>query len=271
MAGVDMERATSRQFGSALARGAATASAVYRAEQAPSYRGEAFDRSETALVVTMAEAALRFVESSREVADRRALSALAAVFAADCGFDGFHYAAACRARFVTGTTLSEPADLADNLPKAESLLALLASPRPRPARLTDGRAALVAPVHGPGGLKAMLLLASGAGITSVIERIRLGAASLQLAASQLYMTAEALRLAESLGQPADEALPALTRRERECMVWLARGKTAWEVSRILGITERTVTFHADNVKRKLGVSRRSQALALLMQNGELSL
>lgn len=52
-----------------------------------------------------------------------------------------------------------------------------------------------------------------------------------------------------------------THRERECLLWASEGKTAWETSRILNISERTVTFHLQNVQGKLGVQNRQQAVA----------
>ena len=52
---------------------------------------------------------------------------------------------------------------------------------------------------------------------------------------------------------------ALTARERECLVWSARGKTAWEVSRIIGVAERTVNFHLQNAMAKLDTSSKYQA------------
>jgi DNA-binding CsgD family transcriptional regulator len=53
----------------------------------------------------------------------------------------------------------------------------------------------------------------------------------------------------------------LTGREKECLLWATEGKTAWETSRILSISERTVTFHLQNVQHKLGVNNRQQAVA----------
>nr|WP_307774118.1 LuxR C-terminal-related transcriptional regulator [Luteimonas salinisoli] len=55
--------------------------------------------------------------------------------------------------------------------------------------------------------------------------------------------------------------PALTRREREVLRWAAIGKTSWEISLILGISERTVNFHVQGACRKLGVPGRRAACA----------
>lgn len=59
----------------------------------------------------------------------------------------------------------------------------------------------------------------------------------------------------------------LTKREMECLLWIAEGKTSWEAAQILRIAERTVIFHLQNVAKKLGVSSRQQAVARAVAQG----
>lgn len=59
----------------------------------------------------------------------------------------------------------------------------------------------------------------------------------------------------------------LTQREYDCMTWTARGKTAWEISVILGISESTATFHLRNAGIKLKASNRTHAVAKAIQSG----
>jgi len=59
----------------------------------------------------------------------------------------------------------------------------------------------------------------------------------------------------------------LTQREKQCLLWATEGKTTWETSQILNISERTVTFHLQNVQGKLGVSNRQQAVARAVSLG----
>ncbi len=54
---------------------------------------------------------------------------------------------------------------------------------------------------------------------------------------------------------------ALSPRELDCLEWASRGKTAWEIGEILGISRHTATFYLDNVKTKLGVRTIIQAAA----------
>jgi DNA-binding response OmpR family regulator len=52
----------------------------------------------------------------------------------------------------------------------------------------------------------------------------------------------------------------LREREVETLTWAARGKTFAEIGTILGLSKRTVEFHLENARRKLGVATRTQAL-----------
>jgi DNA-binding response OmpR family regulator len=51
----------------------------------------------------------------------------------------------------------------------------------------------------------------------------------------------------------------LNDREVETLTWAARGKTSAEIAEIVGVTKRTVDFHIDNARCKLGAATRIQA------------
>jgi DNA-binding response OmpR family regulator len=53
---------------------------------------------------------------------------------------------------------------------------------------------------------------------------------------------------------------ALNEREVEVLTWAARGKTSAEIAKILGLTKRTVDFHIDNAREKLGAATRTEAV-----------
>ena len=55
-------------------------------------------------------------------------------------------------------------------------------------------------------------------------------------------------------------LVQLNDREVETLTWVARGKTSAEIAQILGLTKRTVDFHIDNARTKLGAATRTQAV-----------
>jgi DNA-binding CsgD family transcriptional regulator len=51
----------------------------------------------------------------------------------------------------------------------------------------------------------------------------------------------------------------LNDREIETLTWAARGKTSAEIAKLLDLSKRTVDFHIENARMKLGVSTRIQA------------
>lgn len=68
----------------------------------------------------------------------------------------------------------------------------------------------------------------------------------------------------SLAGPVADTPVYLTERERDSLALVAEGKTDWEISVILGVSEATARFHVDNARRKLGAVNRAQAVARLV-------
>lgn len=66
-------------------------------------------------------------------------------------------------------------------------------------------------------------------------------------------------------------LTPLSRREKEVVRWLADGKSTWETSVILGISERTVKFHVGVILHKLNAVNRAHAVAIAISSGLISL
>lgn len=59
----------------------------------------------------------------------------------------------------------------------------------------------------------------------------------------------------------------LTHREREILRLLLDGKSDGDIAPILGVSSKTVSFHVENAKRKLGASHRVRAVALALRDG----
>jgi DNA-binding CsgD family transcriptional regulator len=59
----------------------------------------------------------------------------------------------------------------------------------------------------------------------------------------------------------------LSLREKEVLNWLKQGKSSWDMSVILGISERTINYHVYNIMQKLDVVNRPQALAAAARLG----
>jgi LuxR family quorum sensing-dependent transcriptional regulator len=63
----------------------------------------------------------------------------------------------------------------------------------------------------------------------------------------------------------------LTDIEAEVLRWAARGKTAWETSRILHISERNVRWHLEESQRKLMTKNKTATVAVALVNREILL
>lgn len=55
-------------------------------------------------------------------------------------------------------------------------------------------------------------------------------------------------------------LVVLYPREKECLLWAARGKTSWEIGNILHLSDQTVTSYLKTAARKLGVYSKTHAV-----------
>lgn len=66
---------------------------------------------------------------------------------------------------------------------------------------------------------------------------------------------------------ATEIYPSLSTREIECLRWVSIGKTAWETSRIVAISQRTVEFHLSNAVRKLEAKNKVHAAVIAVRAG----
>ena len=70
-------------------------------------------------------------------------------------------------------------------------------------------------------------------------------------------------------RPFDRA-PALTERQSECAVWIGRGKTDWEISKILGISRETVVDHLRNARARCETTSRAGIVASALYDGSIS-
>jgi DNA-binding CsgD family transcriptional regulator len=106
----------------------------------------------------------------------------------------------------------------------------------------------------PAGAVGLLTLARSA---EPLSRSELDANQAKMAWLAEYTHAAMARLLTPKLAP--ETQIALTPREKEVLRWTAEGKTSYEISQILDVSERTVNFHVNNAVAKLGTSNKTQA------------
>lgn len=63
---------------------------------------------------------------------------------------------------------------------------------------------------------------------------------------------------------------ALTDRQRDCVFWVARGKSNWEISRILNVSPETVADHLKLARERYGVCKRALLAVHAIYDGSFS-
>lgn len=120
------------------------------------------------------------------------------------------------------------------------------------------RYGLTVPIHGPAG---EVFIASVASPEDEIDRVR----SLSVANILVTQVHSVLVGMQYPGAPSPPVV--LTGRERECLIWSARGKSSWDIGMILNISENTVNFHLKNAMGKLKASTRVLAIVKAIRMG----
>lgn len=118
-------------------------------------------------------------------------------------------------------------------------------------------------LFGPGGHEGTMVLAPAG--EADVSRVRFAAA--KALAAEFHALYRAFAQDEFANWPTAD----LTDREKESLFWVARGKSTWEIARILGLSEKTVAFHIDNARRRLDVGSRIEAVLEAIRKGILPL
>ncbi|AJD43935.1 LuxR family transcriptional regulator protein (plasmid) [Rhizobium gallicum bv. gallicum R602sp] len=124
------------------------------------------------------------------------------------------------------------------------------------------RSGLSVPLHGPDGSFAVMSFAQ----SWDRQFQKQTTPYLELAALHFHQ-----RVDNWLKSSRIESAPSLSIREKECMLWVARGKSSWDIGTILGISKNTVNFHMKNVMRKLDAASRTVAALKAVEFGIIEL
>lgn len=130
----------------------------------------------------------------------------------------------------------------------------------RAAGIGDG---FTVPANVPGEINGSCSFAMAEGKNLDIEQLPL----VQLIGSFAFESAR--RLVQPINKPLDPA-PRLTERQLECVALVARGKTDWEISRILGVSHETVIQHLKDARERYGVTKRTMLAIRALFDGSIS-
>lgn len=117
------------------------------------------------------------------------------------------------------------------------------------------------PIHSSEGFQAVVTMAG-----EQVEAARQVRRALHLMALYAYGKAVELCLPKKFPQPR-----LLTKREREVLQWTAAGKTAWEISQILGVAESTIIAHLKSAAAKYDTPNRVATVVAALRRCEISL
>ena len=92
----------------------------------------------------------------------------------------------------------------------------------------------------------------------------------QLVGSFAFQSARTL-VQRTAGLPDSRAPVDLTNRQLECLLFVARGKSDWEISQILGISQETVRIHIRDARAAYDVPKRVQAVLRALFDGRFVL
>lgn len=117
------------------------------------------------------------------------------------------------------------------------------------------------PGNVPGEVLGSCSFACRAGDRLADERIALA----QLAGQLLFETGRRLAVKRTI-----LSAPTLTDRQVECILWVGRGKTDWEIAQILGVSQATVIEHLRNARARYDAPTRSMLTVRALYDGALS-
>jgi LuxR family quorum-sensing system transcriptional regulator CciR len=117
------------------------------------------------------------------------------------------------------------------------------------------------PAHIPGELNGSCSFAMGLGDPINPDQLPLT----QLIGTFAFEAARRLQRSDGGAPP-----PQLTDRQAECVALVARGKTDWEIARILGIGAETVTQHLKDARDRYGVTKRTMLAVRALFDGVIS-
>lgn len=102
----------------------------------------------------------------------------------------------------------------------------------------------------------------------LLDSIRRAAAGESVMSPQMAArVADAIRKPKNMNSSAASDAVEFSPREREVLLWLARGASNKEIARALDMAESTVKIHVQGILRKLNLSSRVQAAIYAVEHG----
>lgn len=118
---------------------------------------------------------------------------------------------------------------------------------------------------------ALALAAYAQGFHGLLQKnidhsLTLAIVSLVMAGGEYFPCID--ELSEQTDRPAAEITPRLTKRQREVLLFVRKGRTNKEIAKSLGISIATVKLHVQAILNTAGARNRTEAISKLANNDE---
>ena len=129
-----------------------------------------------------------------------------------------------------------------------------------------GRVGLTIPIRGKHAEFAIFSITADTSLLEWEKKVRQLSRDAMLLAYQFHDWA-----VKAEGIENEISLDLLTARERDCLRWRSQGKTDWEISELLGISQSTVKFHLENARARLHATNTIHAVSKAIAHGLISI
>ena len=85
-----------------------------------------------------------------------------------------------------------------------------------------------------------------------------------------FEAARRLQAAEQVCELQHQAARPLSKRQYDCVVLVAQGKSDWDIAQLLGIASNTVHQHIETAKRRYGVASRTQLVVRALFDSQIT-
>ena len=130
---------------------------------------------------------------------------------------------------------------------------------------------IVSGMHGPRGVRFIVALSNPSPRIDTSQRQAIASKFGEIVIFGIYFHEIFMKAVIENGiAPASHGAP-LSPRELECLSFAARGQTSKDIAFKLGISERTIQFHFDSIRSKLGAANRQEAVAKAILEGKIQM
>jgi DNA-binding CsgD family transcriptional regulator len=126
---------------------------------------------------------------------------------------------------------------------------------------------VVVGLHGPRGVRVILALSNSNSRINAAQRQSIANKLGEIVLFAIYFHEIFMKAFIEQGVAPSSHGARLSARELECLSLAAHGQTTRDMSFKLGISERTIQFHFDSIRSKLGAANRQEAVAKAMSQG----